>query len=65
MVVLEAGRGVWDHQSSCYDALTWATARLNQIRVIFGGDFNDGRISEGVRFVNPFSPDLAIETWIL
>ena len=64
MVVLEAGRGVRDHQFSYYDAQIWATARLNQVPVIFSEDFNVGSIIEGVRFVDPFSPGFAIETWI-
>jgi predicted nucleic acid-binding protein len=64
MIVLEAGRGVRDHQFSYYDAQIWATARLNQVPIVFSEDFSIGRTIEGVRFVNPFSPDFAIETWI-
>ena len=64
MIVLEAGRGVRDHQFSYYDAQIWATARLNQVPTIFSEDFGAGSILEGVRFVNPFSPGLQIETWI-
>ena len=64
MIVLEAGRGVRDHQFSYYDAQIWATARLNQVPIIFGEDFSVGSMTEGVRFVNPFSPDFVTETWI-
>jgi predicted nucleic acid-binding protein len=64
MIVLEAGRGVRDHQLSYYDAQIWATARLNQVPIIFTEDFSEGSILEGVRFVNPFSPGFTIETWI-
>jgi predicted nucleic acid-binding protein len=64
MVVLEAGRGVRDHQFSYYDAQIWATARLNQVPIIFSEDFGVGSIIEGVHFVNPFSPGVTIETWI-
>ena len=64
MVVLEAGRGVRDHQFSYYDAQIWATARLNQVPIIFSEDFSEGCVIEGVRFVNPFSPGFAIDTWI-
>lgn len=64
MIVLEAGRGVRDHQFSYYDAQIWATARLNQVPIIFSEDFSEGSILEGVRFVNPFSPGFTIETWI-
>jgi hypothetical protein len=33
----------------------WATARLNQIPPVLSGDFNDGDVLEGVRFVDPFA----------
>lgn len=63
-VVLEAGRGVRDHQLSYYDAQIWATARLNQIPVIFSEDFNSGATLEGVRFVNPFVATFNIADWM-
>ena len=60
-VVIEAARGVRDHRMSYWDAQLWATARLNQVDVVLSEDFQDGRILDGVRFVNPFAPsfDLA------
>ena len=64
MIVLEAGRGVRDHMFSYYDAQIWATARLNQVPIIFSEDFSVGSTVEGVRFVNPFSPDFVAGTWI-
>ena len=64
LVVLEAARGVQDHQLAYYDAQVWATARLNQIPVIFSEDFTSGTTLEGVRFVDPFAADFAIETWV-
>lgn len=64
MVVLEALRGVRDHGLSYYDAQVWATARLNQVPVIFSKDFDSGRVLEGVRFVNPFAPDFDLTTWL-
>jgi predicted nucleic acid-binding protein len=64
MIVMEAGRGVRDHRLSYYDAQAWATARLNQVPVIFSEDFRDGSILEGVRFVNPFSPKFLPEKWV-
>ena len=64
LVVLEAARGVQDHQLAYYDAQVWATARLNQIPVIFSEDFTSGATLEGVRFANPFAADFAIETWV-
>jgi len=64
MIVLEAGRGVRDHQFSYYDAQIWAAARLNQVPTIFSEDFGAWSIIEGVRFVNPFSPDFEIDVWV-
>ena len=63
MIMMEAGRGVRDHKLSYYDAQVWATARLNQLPVVFSEDFRDGSILEGVRFVNPFSPKFLLEKW--
>ncbi len=63
MVVQEAVRGVLAHRLSYYDAQIWATARLNQIAVVFSEDFADGRALEGVRFVNPFSSEFALAAW--
>ncbi len=64
MIVMEAGRGVRDHKLSYYDAQVWATARLNQVPVVFSEDFRDGSILEGVRFLNPFSPKFLLEKWL-
>jgi predicted nucleic acid-binding protein len=63
LVVLEAARGVRDHQFSYYDAQIWAIARLNQISIVFSEDFNPSTI-EGVRFVNPFAADFVLEQWL-
>ena len=63
MVVLEALRGVRDHQLSYYDAQVWATARLNQVPLIFSEDFNSDATLDGVRFINPFAPDFVLENW--
>lgn len=62
-IVLDAVRGVRDHQLAYWDAQIWATARLHQIPVIFSEDFNVGAVLEGVRFVNPFAPDFPLEAW--
>jgi predicted nucleic acid-binding protein len=56
LVVLEATRGVRDHGLAYWDAQLWATARLNQIDTILTENFTDGRILDGVRFVDPFVP---------
>jgi len=64
LIVTEAARGVRDHQFSYYDAQLWATARLNQIPLIFSEDFNSGSTIEGVTFVNPFEEGFRLEDWI-
>jgi predicted nucleic acid-binding protein len=64
LIILEAARGVRDHQFSFWDAQIWASARLNQIPVILSEDFQSGRIIEGIRFVNPFVPEFDIKTVI-
>ncbi len=64
LIVLEAGRGVRDHQLSYYDAQLWATARLHQIPLILSEDVQTGRTLEGVTFVNPFADDFQIEDWL-
>ena len=53
MIILEAARGVKDYQLNFWDAQVWATARLNQIGVIYSEDFNTGSFLEGVQFINP------------
>ncbi|MFN8483089.1 MAG: PIN domain-containing protein [Anaerolineae bacterium] len=63
-IVLEAARGVRDHQMSYYDAQMWATARLNQTPVIFSEDTPGVSILEGVRFVNPFAPTFHLDEWL-
>lgn len=62
-IVLEAARGVLQHQLAYWDAQIWASARLNQIPVVFSEDFNTGAVLEGVRFVNPFAPDFDPQHW--
>lgn len=53
-IVLEAARAVRDHKMPFWDAQIWASAKLNQIPLVFSEDFADGSNLEGVRFVNPF-----------
>ena len=64
LIVLEAARGVRDHRLAYYDAQIWATARLNQVQVVFSEDFPDGSNLEGVRFVNPFATGFALNLWV-
>jgi len=65
MIVLEAARGVRDHQFNFWDAQVWAAAHLNQIPVVFSEDFNAGQVTEGVRFVDPFAPDFQLGDWLV
>jgi predicted nucleic acid-binding protein len=60
--VREAARGVQRFQLSCWDALIWATARLNKVPFVLSEDFSDGALLEDVRFLNPFAErfDLAL-----
>lgn len=53
--VLEAMRGVREHQLPYYDSLIWATARLNGVPIVLSEDGQDGRWIEGVRTVNPLT----------
>lgn len=53
-VVLEAARGVKDHYLSFWDALVWATARMNQIPAVLSEDFSHNSVLDGVRFIDPF-----------
>lgn len=52
-VVLEAARGAQQHRLNFWDALIWATAKLNQIPIVLSEDFNVGSAIEGIRFINP------------
>jgi len=63
IIVLEATRGVHQHKLAYWDAQLWATARLNQIPVIFSEDFQSGGTIEGVKFINPLASDFNLETW--
>jgi predicted nucleic acid-binding protein len=41
-------------QLSYWDSLIWATAKLSGVPTVLSEDFSDGRLIEGVRFLNPF-----------
>lgn len=60
--VLEAVRGTRRHQLAYYDALIWATARLNGILTILTEDIQSAAAIEGVRFVNPFATAFDLAT---
>jgi predicted nucleic acid-binding protein len=55
--VVEALRAVREHRFSYWDALIWATARLNGIPFVLSEDGQDGAYIEGVRNLNPLKPD--------
>jgi predicted nucleic acid-binding protein len=59
-VVLEAARGAREFRLAYWDAQLWATARLNQLDTILSEDFEDGRVLDGVRFIDPFAPSFDI-----
>lgn len=63
LIVLEAVRGAREHRLSYWDAQMWATARLNQIPVLFSEDFGGRTVLGGVRFVNPFATGFAVGAW--
>ncbi len=63
-IVLEAARGVRDHGLAYYDAQIWASARLNQIPLVFSEDFQDSLTLEGIHFVNPFAEGFEVEEWV-
>ncbi len=63
-IVLEAVRGVRTYQMSYWDAQIWASAKMNQIPVVFSEDFGSRVLIEGVRFVNPFESNFKIEAWL-
>lgn len=63
LIVLEAARGAREHGLAYNDAQIWASARLNQVTVVFSEDFSDGQLLEGVRFVNPFAAGFRLEDW--
>jgi predicted nucleic acid-binding protein len=62
--VLEAVRGVRTYGMAYWDAQIWASARMNQIPIVFSGDFGDDTIIEGVNFVNPFGSHFHMEAYL-
>jgi len=53
-IVLEGCRGAMSHSLSIWDALIWATAKLNQVPYVLTEDLQHGLLLEGVRIQNPF-----------
>ena len=52
-IIMEAIRGRNTYPISYWDAQVWATAKLNQIPVVYSEDFQDGQMLESVLFRNP------------
>ena len=52
--VVEAIRGMRQHQLPYWDSLIWATAKLVGVPTVLSEDFSDRQLIEGVRFRNPF-----------
>jgi predicted nucleic acid-binding protein len=52
------------YQMAIWGAQIWATARLNQVPVIFSEDFNDGALIKGVRFADPFAAGFQLGDWV-
>lgn len=46
---------VREHRLAFWDAMLWATARRIGVHALISEDFQNGRILDGVRFINPFS----------
>lgn len=44
-------------QMSIWDALIWASAKLNEVPIILTEDAEHNRNLEGVTYLNPFHPD--------
>ena len=51
-----AVRAVAAHGLGFWDAMLYAAAKEVGCRYLLSEDFQDGRVLEGVRFVNPFAP---------
>lgn len=45
-----------DHGLPIWDAMIWAVSRRAGASLLLSEDFQDGRVLDGVRFVNPFNP---------
>lgn len=56
-IVSEALRGIQRYQMSYWDALIWATARVNGVSAILTEDMNTGSTFDGVQIINPLSGD--------
>jgi predicted nucleic acid-binding protein len=54
--LLAALAAVEGHRLAFWDAMLWGTARRIGVRNLLTEDMQDGRVLDGVRFINPFDP---------
>lgn len=54
--VIIATKAHRDHGLSIWDAMIWSVSRRAGAGMLLSEDFQDGRVLDGVRFVNPFNP---------
>lgn len=54
--IVTAARAHRDHGLSIWDAMIWSVCRRAGAGMLLSEDFQDGRVLEGVRFINPFNP---------
>lgn len=59
-VALEACRGSSAHRLALWDAVVWASAKLNQLPYVLTEDAEHGRALESVTYLNPFDPRFEI-----
>lgn len=52
-----AFNAVKQHKLPFWDAMLWATAKEAGVTLILSEDFQNGRVLEGVKFLNPFVAD--------
>ncbi|MEN8220169.1 MAG: PIN domain-containing protein [Pseudomonadota bacterium] len=50
----KAALAVQNHNLSFWDAMLWAAAHDANVTLLLSEDFQNGRILEGVKFLNPF-----------
>jgi len=50
----KAVKAVQNHNLSFWDAMLWAAAHDANVTLLLSEDFQNGRILEGVKFLNPF-----------
>lgn len=57
-VLIKAVDAIKNHSMSFWDAFLWATAKEAGVTLVYSEDYQEGRVVEGIKYVNPFVPDL-------